>query len=394
MVTARKVARLLAYVQEILSGLEKEAASAALPQLSRLLTEALDFRRVHASGSAPEVRTSADLVEAEASSAMVSLVMRLSEVELRPLFLHLCEWKAAIAAEDGSKEATLGGLDRRLSFYRVLDGLSAALKSIFTPYFAHVLTDCCDDMEAACLLATTATDGPSSASSSAKRKREAKDEARRKRRKKEKEAARGGPTDMSEDEDEGDATTTTAEEVRWRRAAAARLVLSAMRSCFQSDRSGFVDKARFEMIMPAVVSQLECGSSFPAEALSSAAGVEGAEVEVDEVASCRRHAEELVGPCLAQLAAASGKDALWKALASAVLMRTRSKRAGVRVAALVSLRQCFEVVGEEFLSLLPECLPFLSELLEDGHPEVESECRALIKYIEGILGESIESYLV
>ena len=241
-------------------------------------------------------------------------------------------------------------------------------QSIFTPYFAHVLTDCCDDMEAASLLATTATDGASSASSSTKRKREAKDEARRKRRKKEK-AARGGATAMSEDEDEGmgdagEAATATTAEVRWRRAAAARLVLSALRSCFQSDRSGFVDKARFEMIMPAVVSQLECGSSFPAEALSSAAGVEGAPVAVDEVASFRRHAEELVGPCLAQLAAASGKDALWKALASAVLMRTRSKRAGVRVAALVSLRQCFEVVGEEFLSLLPECLPFLSELLE------------------------------
>ena len=75
-----------------------------------------------------QVRASADLVETEASSAMVSLVMKLSELELRPLFLHLCEWKAAVAAEDGSKEATLGGLDRRLSFYRVLDGLSAALK--------------------------------------------------------------------------------------------------------------------------------------------------------------------------------------------------------------------------------------------------------------------------
>lgn len=67
-------------------------------------------------------------METEASSAMVSLVMRLSEVELRPLFLHLCEWKAAIASEDGSREATLGGLDRRLSFYRVLDGLSGSLK--------------------------------------------------------------------------------------------------------------------------------------------------------------------------------------------------------------------------------------------------------------------------
>lgn len=219
-------------------------------------------------------------------------------------------------------------------------------------------------MEAASLLATTATDGSSSSSTSAKRKREAKDEARRKRRRKEKEASRGGATAMSEDEDDGDATATTTAEVRWRRAAAARLVLSAMRSCFQSDRSGFVDKARFEMIMPAAVSQLECGSSFQAEALSSAAGSGGAAVPDDEVASCRQHAEELVGPCLAQLAAASGKDVLWKALASAVLMRTRSKRAGVRVAALVSLRQCFEVVGEEFLSLLPECLPFLSELLE------------------------------
>lgn len=31
---------------------------------------------------------------------------------------------------------------------------------------------------------------------------------------------------------------------------------------------------------------------------------------------------------------------------------------------------------------------------QDGHPEVESECRALVKYIEGVLGESIESYLV
>ena len=31
---------------------------------------------------------------------------------------------------------------------------------------------------------------------------------------------------------------------------------------------------------------------------------------------------------------------------------------------------------------------------QDGHPEVESECRALVKYIEGVLGESIENYLM
>lgn len=75
------------------------------------------------------MRASADLVETEASSALVSLVMRLSEVELRPLFLHLCEWKAAVGG-DGPL-ATLGELDRRLSFYRVLDGLAASLKVSF-----------------------------------------------------------------------------------------------------------------------------------------------------------------------------------------------------------------------------------------------------------------------
>ncbi|CAM9439904.1 unnamed protein product [Ectocarpus sp. 6 AP-2014] len=382
----RSIARLLAYVQEIVAGLEKEAASAALPQFTRLLTQALDFRRQHASGSTPQVRESAALVENEASSALVGLVMRLSEVELRPLFLHLCEWKAGVSSGEGDLKATLGALDRRLSFYRVLDGLAGALKSIFTPYFAHVLTDCCDDMEAASLLTSVAANGSPAAAKKKKKRKRAREEASSKRKRR-KTLSSGDASDSDEEIGEGDdGEGEDTPELRWRRSAASRLVLSALHRCFQSDRSGFVNKARFELVLPAVVAQLECGSDF-----SAAAAEGGAE---DDVSSCRLHAEELVGPCLAQLASASGKDALWKALANAVLMKTRSRRAGVRVAALVSLRQCFEVVGEEFLALLPECLPFLSELLEDGHPEVESECRALVKYIEGVLGESIESYLV
>ncbi len=112
---------------QIVAGLETEAVSAALPQFTRLLTQALDFRRQHASGSAPQARASADLVESESSSALVCLVMRLSEVELRPLFLHLCEWKAGVST-GANKKAALAVLDRRLSFYKVLDGLAGALK--------------------------------------------------------------------------------------------------------------------------------------------------------------------------------------------------------------------------------------------------------------------------
>ena len=220
-------------------------------------------------------------------------------------------------------------------------------------------------MEAASSLAARASDGPSAERKKRKRGERKANEAANKRKRR-KTLSSGdladGEEEADDDNDEGEEDDDTPE-LRWRRSAASRLVLSALRRCFQSDRSGFVNKARFDLLLPAVVAQLDCGSDFlVASAVSSRADEETE--GTDEVSSCRLHAEELVGPCLAQLASASGKDALWKAMANAVLMKTRSKRAGVRVAALVSLRQCFEVIGEEFLALLPECLPFLSELLE------------------------------
>lgn len=221
-------------------------------------------------------------------------------------------------------------------------------------------------MEAASSLATAVVSSSSSANIPGKRKRLKEGGSQQKRRKKdsgESAAVTDGPGNETLDEND-----TGVQGLRRRRFMASQLVLSALRRCFQFDRSGFVDKARFELILPEVVSQLDCGVVFASSVEQSAVRVpelqDSREATHDEVASCRRHAEELVGPCLAQLASASAKDVLWKALTSAVLLRTRSPRAGVRVAALVSLRQCFEVIGEEFLALLPECTSFLSELLE------------------------------
>lgn len=75
-----------------------------------------------------QVRASATMVDTEVSAAMVSLVMKLSEVELRPLFLDLCEWKASGGGGYEESATVLSALDRRLSFYRVLDGLASALR--------------------------------------------------------------------------------------------------------------------------------------------------------------------------------------------------------------------------------------------------------------------------
>lgn len=230
------------------------------------------------------------------------------------------------------------------------------------------MTDCCDDLEAAAALLSS--DGAADGAAKKRKRSEKKAQAAANARKRRKTLSSNNASDSDDDDDDGgdvgSGDIDDTPELRRRRSAASRLILSALRRCFQSDRSGFVTKARFDLLLPAVVAQLDCGADFSAltgcdDASGSTSSASGGG---DEVASCRLHAEELVGPCLAQLASASGKDALWKAMANAVLMKTRSRRAGVRVAALVSLRQCFEVVGEEFLALLPECLPFLSELLE------------------------------
>jgi U3 small nucleolar RNA-associated protein 10 len=50
-------------------------------------------------------------------------------------------------------------------------------------------------------------------------------------------------------------------------------------------------------------------------------------------------------------------------------------------------------LGEEWLSMLPEMLPFISELQEDDDEVVEKETHRWIVKIEGVLGESLDSML-
>jgi len=57
------------------------------------------------------------------------------------------------------------------------------------------------------------------------------------------------------------------------------------------------------------------------------------------------------------------------------------------------LHKLFQEVGEEYLLLLPECLPFLSELLEDDAADVTAAAGELIRYIEELSGEKLDAYL-
>lgn len=72
----------------------------------------------------------------------------------------------------------------------------------------------------------------------------------------------------------------------------------------------------------------------------------------------------------------------------------RSDNEVVRLGAIRCEMSLTEKLGEEWLSLLPEMLPFISELQEDDDEKVEQEVGRWILMIEGILGESLNPMLL
>jgi U3 small nucleolar RNA-associated protein 10 len=64
-----------------------------------------------------------------------------------------------------------------------------------------------------------------------------------------------------------------------------------------------------------------------------------------------------------------------------------------RFAALKAEQSLTEQLGEEWLALLPEMLPYISELMEDEDENVEREVRRWVKQIEDVLGEKLDDML-
>ena len=101
----------------------------------------------------------------------------------------------------------------------------------------------------------------------------------------------------------------------------------------------------------------------------------------------------LVG-CLTALASAGGSEQLWKPLNYALLEACGNEwRSEVRKAGLLCLLSIMRSLGEEYMVLLPECLPVLSELLEDNDEEVCGLAKEVVTLAEELTGESLEDSL-
>ncbi|KAH7973388.1 hypothetical protein HPB49_000592 [Dermacentor silvarum] len=90
--------------------------------------------------------------------------------------------------------------------------------------------------------------------------------------------------------------------------------------------------------------------------------------------------------------AAGCEDTTRKEWHQKLLYKMRNSSAQVRYTTLLVFREAVRKLGDDYLSFLPEAVPFLAELMEDESTEVESLCQDVILEVEQILGEPLMKY--
>ena len=103
--------------------------------------------------------------------------------------------------------------------------------------------------------------------------------------------------------------------------------------------------------------------------------------------------EGTVIPAIISFAAAASSESHHKELNFDLLKLMRSEEIKDKLAAIKCEQGLTTRLGEDWLSLLPEMLPLISEMQEDDDEAVERETQRWIKQIEEILGEKLDSML-
>ncbi|KAI5922209.1 armadillo-type protein [Camillea tinctor] len=147
-----------------------------------------------------------------------------------------------------------------------------------------------------------------------------------------------------------------------------RKVLQTLSKCFEHDQDDFWQApAHFDAVAPILIAQF----------------LHAASVDLTT---------DLI-PTIVELAAAADSPDHRKALNSSLLKHLRSEQGAVRLAVVKCQQALTDRLGEEWLSMLPEMLPYISELQDDDDEDVERETHRWIVGIEGVLGESLDTML-
>jgi U3 small nucleolar RNA-associated protein 10 len=292
-----------------------------------------------------------------ANNVLVTLVLKLSELQLRGLYQSLREWRGEFDKTNPEKLAK-----RRYAFWTVSAALGKELRSIFLPCFSMVISDVVGELELA-------------ASSLCQPKLAEKSAAGTKKRR---------LTGSDEDAGYGAESLHTLEPL-----------LRCLEHCLRADaldggnwvRSD--ENQRYTTLLEPLGKLLQSRvppdththdgtTSDPFQRI-----VHGSVEDGGSVVSC-----------LTALAAAAGNEQLWKPLNHSVLDACANEsRSEVRQAGIACLLSLMKSLGEEYMVLLPECLPVLSELLEDSDETIASLAKETVTLAEELIGESLEESL-
>lgn len=151
-------------------------------------------------------------------------------------------------------------------------------------------------------------------------------------------------------------------------------VLGALQKSFQHDQDGFWQApSHYSTILVPLVALL----TLPSASTSTPS-----------------NPTNLAIPTITDLAAASSSSIDNHREMNAILLRyMRADESHTRLATVLCEQALTRRLGEEWLSLLPEMLPFISELREDDDEMVERETQRWITGVEEVLGESLEGML-
>ncbi|KAJ2522320.1 snoRNA-binding rRNA-processing protein utp10 [Coemansia sp. RSA 2049] len=303
-----------------------------------------------------------EMLEQATLDAFMRFVVKLNENLFKPLFLSFVDWaivdpstlpvpqlhggwissassllgsKPRLGKKDDKHAQQQSASETRLRvFYRVLNVLFDKLKSILTPYYSSVIDTTVAQLDQF-----------------------------------------GIAHDTIEAQEEEDRMEKPVPSALW------CAVVESIHQSALHDTSGFWNDATFKKVLRPLANQLpntKASRGTPAD--------QAYELYIERV-------RKYLAPAASQLAATVGDDALWKQLNQAVMLRSRSDEPAVRVGSLLVLQSLYEQLGEEYLILLPETIPYLAELLEDDDSRVERATQETIKVIESFLGESLQSYL-
>ncbi|CAB9516969.1 HEAT repeat-containing protein 1 [Seminavis robusta] len=320
-----------------------------------------------------ELRLRYDLIDG-ANEVVLALVMKLSENHLRRLFSNLREWKGQLSV-DSPEELAI----RRVAFWKVSAVLSKELRTIILPCLSTALQEAMDELNLFV-----------SQFCSSKKSEKSKDGTKKRR------------LDSDDAKEEPSPSFSSN----------AMLPLQPLLSCLEfairadaQDGGKWIragdDGERYRSLLDPLGKLLH--AKLPADFPLVASGGDAVGNPFQEVvqggddtvgaSSSGRSTGSVLG-CMTALASAAGNEQLWKPLNYAILDACGSRsRAEVRKAGLSCLLSVMKSLGEEYMVLLPECLPVLSELLEDNDEEVAGLAQDCITLGEDLLGESLEDNL-